>query len=357
MSVVCATCGSRNRDKAMFCSGCAGRLPGFMPSGPSALDAVKPGRAAPISPFDAPRSPFDAPYSRPHAGSLALLPAETPAFWLRLGLLALAMSVAFIGWYLYVTRDVAVPSSWPKLNTAAPATEAKAPPAEKAVAAVPHRLRRKPPRPRLQRALRRHPLHLSRPRRRPLQRPSLRSLHGQARKNPRPPRQLPIRASPRLRNALAPIRCQRRGKRTRLHGPAATRGLRSRRVPGRWSSLRARRRGRATIRVRRSLPVPDRCTARRARPRRAWTIQARRSCRVRARWPVRRARLHGRRMTRVRRSPSAPDRLSIRFARLAPGSAAPGGVAPHCFQVANAAILFAALFCAHSLANFISSTH
>ena len=137
MSVVCATCGSRNRDKAMFCSGCAGRLPGFMPSGPSALDAVKTGRAAPISPFDAPRSPLDAPFSRPRAASLALLPAETPAFWLRLGLLALAMSVAFIGWYLYVTRDVAGPSWWPKLNTAAPATEAKAPPSEKAVAAVP----------------------------------------------------------------------------------------------------------------------------------------------------------------------------------------------------------------------------
>ena len=137
MSVVCRTCGSRNRDKAMFCSGCAGRLPGFMPTGPSALDAVKTSRAAPISPFDAPMSPLDAPFSRPRAASLALLPAETAAFWLRLGLSALAMSVVFIGWYLYVTRDVAEPSWWPKLNAAAAAPEAKAPPTEKDSVVVP----------------------------------------------------------------------------------------------------------------------------------------------------------------------------------------------------------------------------
>ena len=102
MSVVCGVCGSRNRDKAMFCSGCAGRLPGFAPTGPSALAAVKTSRPAPISPFDAPAA-------RPRAATLAVLPAETPAFWLRLGLSALAMSMVFIGWYLYVTRDVAEP--------------------------------------------------------------------------------------------------------------------------------------------------------------------------------------------------------------------------------------------------------
>ena len=41
MPVDCPACGTRNRGNAMFCSGCAGQLPGFAPSGPSELERIK----------------------------------------------------------------------------------------------------------------------------------------------------------------------------------------------------------------------------------------------------------------------------------------------------------------------------
>ena len=38
MSVVCERCGTSNRDNAMFCIGCAGRLPAFQPSARNASE-------------------------------------------------------------------------------------------------------------------------------------------------------------------------------------------------------------------------------------------------------------------------------------------------------------------------------
>ena len=40
MTNVCERCGQNNRANAMFCIGCAGKLPNFAPSGPSALQAL-----------------------------------------------------------------------------------------------------------------------------------------------------------------------------------------------------------------------------------------------------------------------------------------------------------------------------
>lgn len=40
MTVLCANCHTANRDRAMFCIGCAGKLPAFAATGPSALDAA-----------------------------------------------------------------------------------------------------------------------------------------------------------------------------------------------------------------------------------------------------------------------------------------------------------------------------
>lgn len=40
MTVLCANCHTGNRDRAMFCIGCAGKLPAFSATGPSALEAV-----------------------------------------------------------------------------------------------------------------------------------------------------------------------------------------------------------------------------------------------------------------------------------------------------------------------------
>ncbi|TPG24853.1 hypothetical protein [Variovorax guangxiensis] len=39
MTVLCANCHTANRDRAMFCIGCAGKLPAFAATGPSALQA------------------------------------------------------------------------------------------------------------------------------------------------------------------------------------------------------------------------------------------------------------------------------------------------------------------------------
>ncbi|MBT2305242.1 hypothetical protein J7E70_33095 [Variovorax paradoxus] len=93
----------------MFCIGCASRLPAFVASGPSALEtarALRP-RAHALEESAAPRR---------------ALPAETAVFWLRLGLLVLAMTVGFMGWYVYVTRKAAAPV--PAVTAAMPAPAA-----------------------------------------------------------------------------------------------------------------------------------------------------------------------------------------------------------------------------------------
>lgn len=89
MSVVCETCGTSNRATAMFCIGCAGRLPAFVATGPSALEALgvaPPAARAPVRP------------ARP--GSQVAAVAGTPAFWLTLGLAGLLAVSAAAGWYL-----------------------------------------------------------------------------------------------------------------------------------------------------------------------------------------------------------------------------------------------------------------
>jgi hypothetical protein len=101
MPVVCGACGSENRENAKFCIGCASRLPGFVATGPSALETINHAH---------PRAPVRSARVWRRDDPLALLPAETAGFWLRLALLGLAMGMAFIGWYLYVTRQFTEPS-------------------------------------------------------------------------------------------------------------------------------------------------------------------------------------------------------------------------------------------------------
>lgn len=44
MTVICETCQTANRDKAMFCIGCAGKMPAFAATGPAALSKAEAGR-------------------------------------------------------------------------------------------------------------------------------------------------------------------------------------------------------------------------------------------------------------------------------------------------------------------------
>ncbi len=95
-SVVCNACGSANRAKAKFCTGCARPLPGFEPSGPGALDPVMSHRPATEAPSHG-------------AADVPVLPAETAAFWLKAAYVALAMIVGFTLWCLYVTSKPGAP--------------------------------------------------------------------------------------------------------------------------------------------------------------------------------------------------------------------------------------------------------
>lgn len=90
MAVVCDTCKTHNRDNAMFCRGCAGKLPSFAATGPSALAALRAESSA--RPAAPPRQA-----------------RQSPVFWIRLGLAIVMMAVGFVGWYMYVTRKAAPP--------------------------------------------------------------------------------------------------------------------------------------------------------------------------------------------------------------------------------------------------------
>lgn len=106
MHITCSACGRSNRRTAMFCIGCAGRLPAFVATGPSALETS---RSLPPRPRLPARSGAPSP----------VLPADTPWFWLRLGLPVLAMMIGFVGWYAYITHKAASPL--PSLAAAVPA--------------------------------------------------------------------------------------------------------------------------------------------------------------------------------------------------------------------------------------------
>lgn len=54
MTVICQACQALNRDKAMFCRGCAAKLPAFAATGPSALETLAPVRPRHTAPAVAP---------------------------------------------------------------------------------------------------------------------------------------------------------------------------------------------------------------------------------------------------------------------------------------------------------------
>ena len=117
MPLICEECGSTNRAKAKFCAACAARLRAVEPSGISAPAAVEPMASTSIR---------GAPVTQPAAVGPAqrLLPAEMPGFWLRLIALGVALTVGFMAWYLYVTREVATPPPRTEVAATEPAKPA-----------------------------------------------------------------------------------------------------------------------------------------------------------------------------------------------------------------------------------------
>ena len=107
MPVICAACQTENREHAMFCRGCAGKLPAFAATGPSVLEVMKAQHEAEVPGVRAANA-----RPTPPGGSAGpmrpgtVLSAEMRSFWIRLGLLMLVVMLAFIGWSSYVTRKV-----------------------------------------------------------------------------------------------------------------------------------------------------------------------------------------------------------------------------------------------------------
>jgi len=127
MSVVCAVCHTENRDNAMFCHGCAGRLPAFSATGPSALAAMGVKRAAGARDSE-----------RPAASERIVLPTEKPGVWLRVGLLMFVVLLGFVGWTAYVTRRAPLPPVVQAAPPAAtPSARASAPASAPVLAAAP----------------------------------------------------------------------------------------------------------------------------------------------------------------------------------------------------------------------------
>lgn len=93
MTECCEHCGTSNRPRANFCAGCAAKLPGFVATGPSALELLD--ASAPRGLAAASRS-SDASGA---AGDMASLPR-------RMVVGGLLVAMAFMAWYLYVTRTV-----------------------------------------------------------------------------------------------------------------------------------------------------------------------------------------------------------------------------------------------------------
>lgn len=124
MPIVCGICGSENRSNAKFCIGCAGRLPGFAPSGTMALKAD----GAPFSAQPA--------FSARAPGPDVTFSGSTPtSFWLHLGLVGLTMIIAFVAWCVYVLHHGTAPwtqltrmmAPTPELRQSEPVVKAKAP--------------------------------------------------------------------------------------------------------------------------------------------------------------------------------------------------------------------------------------
>ncbi|MDM0035709.1 hypothetical protein QTI33_26490 [Variovorax sp. J22P271] len=101
MSTLCEHCGQSNRATAMFCIGCARKLPAFAPSGPSALEAMK--ALSPGTRSAASNGKAESSHGEP------LLPSETRAFWLQFGALGLAMLIGFVVWFMHATGKPSAP--------------------------------------------------------------------------------------------------------------------------------------------------------------------------------------------------------------------------------------------------------
>ncbi|RYF63659.1 MAG: hypothetical protein EOO22_25585 [Comamonadaceae bacterium] len=131
MTVLCANCHTANRDRAMFCIGCAAKLPAFSATGPSALDTVGAPLGQTAKPSSATRTEADA----THARTTGTAPRGLMLAVLLLGATVLALAA----WISFGPERAAAPGvasaaaplqTLPATPVAAPAPVAVAPPVQ-----------------------------------------------------------------------------------------------------------------------------------------------------------------------------------------------------------------------------------
>jgi len=92
MSVICPACQTENRDAAMFCHGCARKLPNFTPTQPSMLETM---RAMPTRPVVS---------TAGIATPLQIEPRSLIGLWIGAGVAVLALLIGVGTWYVYLLR-------------------------------------------------------------------------------------------------------------------------------------------------------------------------------------------------------------------------------------------------------------
>lgn len=92
MPVICPACQTENRDSAMFCHGCARKLPTFVPTQPSMLETMRAMPAPPVVSTAAVATPMH------------IEPRSQTRLWIGVGVAVLVLLAGMAAWYVHLLR-------------------------------------------------------------------------------------------------------------------------------------------------------------------------------------------------------------------------------------------------------------
>lgn len=93
MSVICPACQTENRDAAMFCHGCARKLPNFVPTQPSMLETMR-----------TIKSPRPTVATATIATPVQIEPRSLIRLWIGFGSAVLVLVLGIGAWYVFLLR-------------------------------------------------------------------------------------------------------------------------------------------------------------------------------------------------------------------------------------------------------------